>query len=178
VRTGGSCEPHGSDYSDLMSCIAHRLATYKGNRTQVLTLLNRRLRMRTAFMLALVYFFCIAASPIALASAGSLQALQGAPDRGETIVKVHFHKDGSSYHHQINHHHYVSNAVPHDHSHHGKGHPENCCGMLCLMALGVEVTLAFSPPICSSPIALIADDGPGGTGSSRLYRPPDASLSS
>jgi hypothetical protein len=136
--------------------------------------------MRTAFMLALVYFFCIAASPIAVASVGSLQALQGISDSREAIVKVHVHKDASSHHEHGNHDHQSNNTIPHNLSSHddGKGHPENCCGTLCLTALGVDVPLSFNPPICSSPIALIADDGPDGSGSNRLYRPPDASLSS
>ena len=140
--------------------------------TTVLTLLTRRLRGRAAILLAIVYAFCVAAAPAAVASVAGPQAPQGVSDAHHVMVKAHAHADANAHHHP-------DQGMPHDHPDHGdgNGHPGNCCGLLCLTVLGVDVAVSFDHQICGSTIALVVDDGLGSRGPDRLYRPPIAPLS-
>lgn len=118
--------------------------------------------------MAVVYALCVMAAPVAIAEVDSAAIAHGLAGDHPVAGALHLHADGSAYHHG-------DHGVPCDHD--DNGHAANCCGLLCLTALGVDVGVVFGHDVAGAIAApVVAADLPD-RGPDRLIRPPIAPLS-
>ena len=128
----------------------------------------KRLRMRLAFSLAVLYALCCIAPSVALAFAGGAAAAHCLTDdhhgmdvRHEHGLK-HIHDHGGS---------------PSKNSDQEKGKSENCCGLFCITAGAIPSGPVLTEPNHATPMDAVLTSPLGGRTTDRIDRPPRSLLS-
>lgn len=151
--------------------------------------LTRAKRLRSGWLVALIYLLCVLAPAISFAMPGSRAIVPCLTDASHATDVVHMHNDAPQHVHKDGHIHDDSGAYSHANSGDdrlmstalaGGSVPEKtphssggqCCGLTCVTALPATLTDIVKPSV---PTALcevegyrkVADNAPP-----RLYRPP------
>jgi len=146
----------------------------------MLARVNKRLRIRAALAVAVLYAFCALAPHAALAfgHAAAHCLTDGAATAHVHKAKAqpasHTHADGTAHHHGgVPAHDDASNTEPHQHSDaDGKSDTGNCCGLFCISALALEPGMALrAPPLVATDLSSI-HDALSGHSPGRINRPP------
>jgi len=134
----------------------------------MLTRLTRKLRLRTAAALALVYALCVVAPPLALAFADGAVAAHCLTTNHHG-ANAHVHGDGSDHSHD---------AVPEKSG--GNTHKTNvgsCCGLFCFAAVTGDIGDIAAEPFIGRSILPVLQPELSGQGPDRIKRPPKSLLS-
>lgn len=126
--------------------------------------------MRAAIIMAVVYALCVLMAPIAVAAIEGAPAPHGLTDNHHATAAMHIHADGAAHHHSDQ----SAPCSPSDHD--DNGHTANCCGLLCLTALGVDVGAVFGHDVRGATSMPVVAASLAGRGPDRLNRPPIALL--
>jgi hypothetical protein len=128
--------------------------------------LVKRLRVRAAFVLAVLYSLCVIVPPLALAFTDGSAAAHCMTDDHHGMPHVHgskhFDHEGGS----------VGNSSDHD-----KGKSENCCGLFCVTAGAVPSVPALTEPDRTIAMNVVLAGFLGGRATDRIDRPPRLPLS-
>jgi hypothetical protein len=136
--------------------------------------LTRKLRTRTALLIALVYAFCVLAPAATLALTDSPSVFHCLPKIETSAIPAehgsaaHMHADNTVHEHT------PSNAADHHADKNGKADAGTCCGLFCISGLAhnIVVTLGPSEPASSSVQMPVKDLT--GRAPHPLHRPPIA----
>ena len=146
----------------------------------MLRILTRTMRRRAGRLLALAYFVCVIAPPVALTFADGAAAAHCLNEDHHIAATVHAHGDAAAYEHGAMHDH----ATMHDHADHGapppsgqepsdgKRIPANCCGMFCVNGATYEVSAPALPYPRARVLPSALESAIGGLVPSRIDRPP------
>lgn len=147
----------------------------------MLVRLTRAVRSRGAGILAVLYLICVLAPAAAFAFGDGSQI---ADCLTETSLSAHMHgksADSLPHSHAGGVPHVHAEGTPADHSHHdgddGVAHSK-CCGLFCLSSLPAAGLVDIAPSARPTSEAIFPpEEKIAGSGPSRLYKPPIASLS-
>jgi hypothetical protein len=134
----------------------------------MLSWLTKKLRTRTALVLAVLYASCVITPAIALAFA----------DRGSAAhcLSDDHHGTGARHTHDSMHVHDDSN-VPGKSNHEDKGMSDNCCGLFCVTAGAIPSLLVMTEPSHSMTMNAGLGSFLRSRASDRIDRPPRSFLS-
>jgi hypothetical protein len=133
----------------------------------MLSVVNRRMRLKAAVVLAVLYALTVLAPHAALAFSGPggyvhcLTQEKSAHDH--SAMSDHKHADGSVHSH-------AGNAVPD--SGDSEGPAASCCGLFSALALTSEPRIVLAAPPVASRILPFPSNGVDGQGPGRIIRPP------
>jgi len=141
--------------------------------------LTRKVRLKAALALAVLYALCLMAPTVAIAL-GLSEAMPCFTGDTPVMAVDHSHAVGHS-------HHVASEQMHHggmDHqSHHtvpatgsGKKKEGACCALLCLTAVTPHVSVAIGRPVHAVRITLALDPAVSGRGPVLLDRPPSTTF--
>ncbi|HEU5019031.1 MAG TPA: hypothetical protein VFT69_13800 [Pseudolabrys sp.] len=144
----------------------------------MLNWLSRRLRLRAAWTLAVVYAFCTIAPPVALAFTDGSAAAHCLLENADGVPHVHAQKQTA---HGVSHLHAANIADNHAHvsgvAKIGDEVPVaavGCCGLFSAPGIFRIQNVLFADVIDESPTFFVLDDDLAGRGPDRLHRPPIA----
>jgi hypothetical protein len=132
----------------------------------MLRILTRAMGGRAGLVLALAYFACVVAPPVALAFADACLT-----DDHHVAAAAHVHANGSAHHQEPQ----ASDRTRADSE--GKSVPGHCCGVTCLNAIADQPSVSIGVTTFMSVLQPALEVARGGLGPYRLDRPPDVLLS-
>ncbi len=133
----------------------------------MLTWLTKRLRVRTAAIVAAVYALCVVAPPVALAFTDGAVAAHCLTGNHHAPAKAHVHADGSVHNHSGG-----DDTQDKSGDKTAKGQAGSCCGLFCFAAMPADVGDVIAQPIpVAAPLPAL-QAGLSGRGPDRINRPP------
>jgi hypothetical protein len=139
----------------------------------MLTRLTRRLRLRAAMALAVLYAVCAVAPSVAMALAGGAAAAHCLTDDHHGVARgqghdhiqgeMHDHGDGTAHDH--------AGAPPADDDRQ-QDPGGSCCGLFCFSAATGDVDAFVEGPVHASRVLPVLDLSRDGRGPDRINRPP------
>lgn len=127
--------------------------------------LPKKLRVKTALFVAVLYALCVITPGLALAFTDSATAAQCLTDHHHAADGRHANGEAHLHHNK---------GASGDHE---KQKSENCCGLFCVTAGTVPLSTQLGPPDHAHPIKSVLDGTLGGRPSDRIDRPPRSLLS-
>jgi hypothetical protein len=130
--------------------------------------LTKKLRRRTAFVVAILYALCVISPPLALAFTDGTVAAHCLTENHHGTSVPHLH--GATLSHD------ESGALGKSNDH-DKAKPDNCCGLFCVTAGAIASLPTLAEVDHATVLDAVLSAAPGGRPSDRIDRPPRTSLS-